>query len=146
MHDFFCCCMNWMRIIKVKLPCLGQESCLAKLGFQVMHCKLTLYSSQNFNSEFCHMFLWQHKKSLLYMLIKRGQKMVFIMLKCNETKYAKDAIFFFLILLENIDTKAERGCTGSHNCNYNINKPAAQTAGADPSRCNSTNRQKPTLQ
>ena len=27
-----------------------------------------------------------------------------------------------------------------------LNKPAAQAAGADPSRCNSTNRQNPPLQ
>ena len=27
-----------------------------------------------------------------------------------------------------------------------INKPAARTAGADPSRCNSTNRQNPPIQ
>ena len=44
------------------------------------------------------------------------------------------------------DAEASRCLFSAETLNDKINKPAAQAAGADPSRCSSTNRQSPSIQ
>ena len=68
-----------------------------------------------------------------------------VLLSAQES-HRQDFIYIYIYIHKNFYYWEEETQLGEKGIAFMLNKPAAQPAGADPSRCNSTSRQNPHIQ